>query len=201
MELYIILLGITVVISLMAFKDENLLNKLLLWPYRMAKKPEEYYRIITSGFVHADTGHLAVNMITFYFFGSYLSDKIDATSFLLIYLLGIVAANIPSVIKDRNNPYKRALGASGGVAAIVFAAIYLAPWNLIYLFFVIPIPNIIFALLYLIYSYKMSKKQSNIGHEAHLWGAIFGFVFMMLYVDPSNGQYFWEKLIQIPYFR
>lgn len=201
MQPYIIILAVTIIVSLWAFKDENLLGKLLLWPYRMAKKPEEYYRIITSGFVHADTGHLAVNMITFFFFGQYMSTQIDDTSFWLLYMLGIVIGNLPAVIKDRNRPEKRALGASGGVAALVFAAIYLAPWNMIYLFFALPVPNIVFALLYLIYSYSMIKKQSNIGHEAHLWGAVFGFLFMMLFVDPSNGEYFWKQLKQIPYFR
>lgn len=201
MDTYIIILAITIIVSLMAFKDENLLGKLLLWPYKMAKNPSEYYRIITSGFVHADTPHLAVNMITFYFFGAYLSQVIDTTDFVLLYLLGIVAANLPSVIKDRNNPYKRALGASGGVAAIVFATIYLAPWQMIYLFYIIPIPNIVFAFLYLAYSYAMIKKQSTIGHEAHLWGAIFGFVFMLVYVDPSNGQYFFQKLMDIPFLK
>jgi len=201
MSLTLIIIVLTCIISIMAFSNKALMDKLLLWPARMTSFAEAY-RLLTAGFVHADYMHLGFNMITLYFFGDYLQQAFAVIlgpekavpAFLALYLAGIVVSCIPSWIKKRNNPDYRSLGASGGVAAIIFAMIYLAPWSKIYLFFAIGIPSILFAVLYLIYTAYMAKTgRGYVNHDAHLWGSVFGLVFMV-FIDPSHGQRFVEAL-------
>src|SRR6218665_1318054 len=146
MSVTIMIIIITAAISLMAFNNDRLLNGLLLWPARM-NSPLQYYRLLTAGFVHADYMHLLFNMFTFYFFGEIMEQVIGEERFILLYLSGIVISCIPSFIKKKNHPGYRSLGASGGVAAIIFASIYMAPWNKIYMFFAIGMPSIVFAVL------------------------------------------------------
>lgn len=195
------LIIITVAVSYFAFSNSELLHKLLLWPYKMKRDAKEYYRMLTSGFVHKDMTHLLVNMLTFYFFADVLLTLLgNTTLFLFLYCSAIIVANIPSAVKYKDNYGRLSLGASGGVSAIVFAYIYLYPWELIYLFFIIPIPAILFAIAYVTYSYFMKDKDSSIGHEAHLWGALYGFIFMLV-IDPTHGQAFIEGMKSIPYFK
>ncbi len=131
-------------------------------------------------------------MLVFWSFGSALLQyfsiiwgKSASIIFILLYLSSIVVSSIFSYIKNQNNPYYSAVGASGATSAIVFASIFFNPWNKVYFFGVLPIPGIIFGVLYLIYSYRMSKKGTdNIGHDAHFWGAVFGFCFPIL-LEPS----------------
>jgi membrane associated rhomboid family serine protease len=200
LSLTTIIIIITVLVSYISFSNRELLFKLLLWPYRMKREPVEYYRILTSGFVHNDTTHLIVNMLTFYFFADALLGVVGNVHFLILYCSAIIVANLPSVVKNKDKYESMALGASGGVAAIVFAYIYLSPWNLLYLFFIVPIPAILFAIIYVVYSYKMKDKDSKIGHEAHLWGAVYGFLYMALVIDPVPGRFFMESIKAIPYF-
>lgn len=198
MSVTLIIIIITAVISFAAFQNHNLSDKLLLWPARM-NSPTEYYRFLTAGFVHADTMHLAFNMISFYFFGEMLERAIGYQYFVILYLTGIIVSCIPSYFKKRHNPGYRSLGASGGVAAIIFACIYLDPWNVIYIFFSIPMPSILFAVIYLVYTAYLAKKDAGIvNHDAHLWGSIFGLLFMLV-VDPSHGMYF-IQMLQHPRF-
>jgi len=111
-----------------------------------------------------------------------------------LYFGGILASNIWSLIKNQNNYYYNAVGASGAVSAVLFATIFFDPWGLLYLFAILPIPGILFALGYLIYSYQMSKKQSdNVAHDAHFLGAVFGFVFPIL-LKPDLFQRFVDSL-------
>ncbi len=199
MSFNIIIILITAGISAIAFNNYELKNKLILWPRAMNNNPAEYYRFITSGFIHADWNHLIFNMLTLYFFGrnaEYWFDAIGRPSlYPLMYVAAIIASSLPSYIKHRNNPYYAALGASGGVSAILFCSVYLAPWSTIYVWF-IPIPAIIAGVLYLVYSAYMSKQQSdNIGHDAHFWGAVFGFLFTFVF-DPTHGRIFIEQLVQ-----
>jgi membrane associated rhomboid family serine protease len=183
---------ITVLISIPAMNDERLVNKLILWPKKMTS-PGEYYRLLTSGFIHADWGHLFFNMFTMFFIGTSVEYVFSIIGtpwlYVLLYLSGIIAASIPSFIKHRNNAYYRALGASGGVSAVLFSYVYFAPWEKIYIYF-IKVPSIIFAVIYLGYSAYMSRKGTdNIGHDAHFYGAVYGLIFTFL-VDPSHGQNF-----------
>lgn len=199
MSITILILLITIAISYAAFQNENLMNKLILWPAGM-KSPNEYYRLITSGFIHADWMHLLFNMITLFFFGRFVERVFDAygiASFMfpLMYLSGIVVASLPSFIKNRENRYYRSLGASGGVAAVLFSFVYFAPWETILIWF-IPVPGIVAAVGYLVYSAYMSRKNyDNVNHDAHIWGAVFGLLFTFA-IDPYHGRFFIEALLQ-----
>lgn len=197
MSYSIIFVIITVVVSLAAFNNSNLLNKLILWPAGMDNQ-NEYYRLLSCGFIHADYMHLAFNMLALYMFGqqveAYYNYIGHAHLFPVLYLTGIIASSLPSYAKQKNNSYYRSLGASGGVSAVLFAFVYFAPWQIIYVF-IFPVPGIIAAIAYLVYSAYMSKKGAdNIGHDAHLWGAVFGFLFTLLF-DPTHGRIFFQQLI------
>ncbi len=194
----ITLVLVTVLLSIAAFNDNRLADKLILWPAKM-NQPGEYYRLLTSGFIHADWMHLLFNMFTLFFIGraveqEFLIHGLTPWLYVLMYLAGIVVASIPSFLRKRNNPYYRSLGASGGVAAVLFSLVYFAPWAELYIYF-LPVPNIVFAILYLIYSVYMSKRgNSTINHDAHFWGSIFGFVFTLL-IEPSHGANFLQELL------
>lgn len=192
---------ITVLVTIAAFNNEELLNKLILWP-RYMDKPAEYYRLLTSGFIHADWMHLFFNMFALYIFGKQVETVFMVLGihqmFIVMYVGAIVVSSLPSFLKNRHNSYYRALGASGGVSAIVFAFIYYAPWSVIYIWF-IPVPAILGGIAYLVYSAYMSGKgRDNLGHDAHFWGAVFGFVFTFIY-DPTHGQNFLIQLMN-PHF-
>jgi membrane associated rhomboid family serine protease len=204
MSITIIIIAITVIVSLVAFSNEELLNKLIFYPAQM-NTPGEYYRFITAGLIHADYIHLFFNMYVLYVFGEnveYVFTEFVGKPYLfgVMYFLALIAASLPAFAKHRNNYYYRALGASGAVAAVLFSFVYYAPWATLRIFGVIPVPAIILAVLYLVYSaYADKKGQDNVGHDAHFWGAVFGFVFTFIF-DPSHGQVFLQQLLS-PSFR
>ncbi len=181
------IIGVTAVISYLTFQNRELAAKLQFNAAQIIHK-KEYYRLISHAFIHANWSHLIVNMLVLYFFGrnieaffGYYFGRMANAYFLLLYFGGILASNIWSLIKHQNNYYYNAVGASGAVSAILFASIFFQPWEPLYLFAVVPIPGILFALGYLFYSYQMSKKQNdNVAHDAHFLGAIFGFIFPIL---------------------
>lgn len=189
----ILIIIVTAVISIAGFSSSNLIDKLILWPRRM-DNPAQYYRLISSGFIHADWGHLFFNMFSLYFFGNIVEQQFAmedmGSLYIVFYLSAILVASLPSFIKNRNNYYYRSLGASGGVAAVLFATVYFAPLSKIYLMFVpIGIPSIIFAVLYLVYSAYMSKRGGgNVNHNAHFWGSVYGFLIAFL-LDPTHSQF------------
>jgi membrane associated rhomboid family serine protease len=161
--------------------------------------PNEYYRLLSSGFIHADWMHLIFNMLALFIFGREVENIFAAMDkhwlFLLLYLGGIIAAALPSFIKHRDDGYYRSLGASGGVAAVLFSFVYFAPWNLIYVWF-IPIPAIIGAVAYLAYSAYMSRRgRDSINHDAHFWGAVYGFLLTLIF-DPTHGRIFFEQVVR-----
>ena len=192
---------ITVLITLAGFNDSRLQDKLILWPIRM-RQPGEYYRLLTSGFIHADYMHLIFNMLALLTVGSateFLFPRfLDKTPWLyeLMYLSGIIVASLPSFFRHRNNPVYRSLGASGGVSAVLFSMVYMQPWQHISIYF-IELPNIVFAILYVIYSVVMSRRgKGNVNHDAHLWGAVYGVVFTFI-MDPQHGTRFMENMRNI----
>ena len=190
----IIIIIITCLVSYTALQNYDQLSKLALQPY-MVKHYKQYYRFITSGFVHADIGHLLFNMLTLYFFGRFIEDVFmqlfhNKLMYVIHYVLGIIVANIPSYIKHRNNSNYSSLGASGAISAIVFTAIIVNPWASIYLFFAIKMPAVVYGVLFLgISAYLSRKGGGNINHDAHLWGAIFGIIFPLLF-HPVLGTHF-----------
>ncbi len=178
----IIIIAITCLISYLAFSNEALMDKLIFYPPSITRD-HQWYRFITSGFIHADMMHLGFNMLTLYFFGRNL-EYIYASYFgvsplwyLVLYFSSLIVSQIPSYLKNKNNYYYRSLGASGAVSAIVFSMILLMPWSTLYVF-IIPVPAIIYAVFYLGYSVYMSKKGGDsINHDAHIWGALYGILF------------------------
>ena len=193
----IAIIAITCIISFTAFNSEKIINDLIFWP-PMIKNKNQYYRFITSGFIHADIPHLAFNMITLYFFGRamelFFIAKIGKLGFIFFYLAGIIVSEIPSYIRHHNNYSYRSLGASGAVTAVLFSFILLAPWQTLYVFF-LPLPAIVFALLYVGYTFYMDRRGGdNINHSAHLWGAVWGVVFTIL-MEPSVVPNFLEQLM------
>lgn len=177
------LIAITVVVSWLAFDRPRLLDRLLLWSPAVERQ-RQYDRLLTHGFVHADWSHLLFNMITLYFFGRLiervLGELMGPIGFPLFYLSAIVVAMLPSYLRHRHDPHYRSLGASGGVSAVLFAYILLDPWAWIFVFFV-PMPAIVYAVAYVAYSFYMDRRGGdNINHSAHLSGALYGVLFMVL---------------------
>lgn len=194
---YVILLA-TCVVSFLAFKNEKLINDLILWPPAISRG-KQYYRLVSYGFIHADGMHLLFNMITLYFFGRYVeqfvSGYIGMVGFLAFYLSAIVVSILPTFMKNANNPAYRSLGASGAVSAVLFAFVLLNPWSTI-IIFVIPCPAIIYAVIYIGYSIYMDRQGSdNINHSAHLWGAAYGALFMIA-MEPRVLSNFLSQLAQ-----
>ena len=157
-----------------------------LKPFRVVRE-HTWYELILSGFLHADFGHLFVNMFTLYFFGRIMESVLGPEYFLGLYLSGLVIAGLPSVIKFRNNPNYATLGASGAVGAVLFAFIFLFPLESIYIFLIpIPIPAFIFAVFYLIYSmYESKQARGNVNHEAHIAGALWGILYLIIFVPDT----------------
>ena len=191
---------ITCIVSFIAFSKETVMNRLIFWPPALQRG--QYDRFISHGFIHADGTHLLFNMITLFFFGSVIESfyrqYLYDLGFILFYLGGLIAAIIPSYLTHRNNPRWASLGASGAVSAVLFAYILFEPWKLIFVFF-IPVPAIIFAVLYVAYSIWSRKKgNSNINHSAHLWGAAYG-VIMTIILEPRLIPHFLNKLMQVPF--
>ena len=178
---------VTIIVSVMGFRKEDLFFKFQLNPFRLVHY-NEYHRIITHALLHADWSHLIINMIVLISFGDGLLNhfqlyfgNLASLLFLMLYIFSVIVSSLYSIIKYKDNSSYNAIGASGAVSAIVFANIFFEPWHQIGLFAVIPVPGVVFALFYLGYSYYMAKKSyDNIGHDAHLFGAIFGLIFPVL---------------------
>ncbi|MEN9697796.1 MAG: hypothetical protein RLZ56_1217 [Bacteroidota bacterium] len=179
----------TVIISFLAMNNEELMDKFIFSPYAIAKKPIEWYRSITCGFIHADFMHLAFNMFSFYMFGDYVEQffgmifgPIGKIFYLVLYISALTVCIIPTYLKHHKQFYYRSLGASGAVSAIVFAGIFLQPTLQIGFFFIPPIiPGFIFGPIYLALTVYLSKKGGGrINHSAHLWGALYGIVFLVV---------------------
>ena len=182
------LLVITVALSLFGFANQKVINDFIFYPPAISRD-NEWWRFITNGFIHADLGHLAFNMFSFYMFGDFvekyfivLFNENGKALYLAMYLTALVVCLIPTYIMQRNNKQYRSLGASGAVSAVVFAGVFLDPTIKIGLFIIPPIiPVFIFGPLYLLMTIYMSKRGGdNINHSAHFWGSVWGVGFLII---------------------
>ena len=193
MSVTLILIIITVGISLYAWQNESLMHKWIFQPYAV-QRDNSWYRFVTSGFLHADYMHLFFNMFTLFFFGQAVEQTFEVIFgaqmgillYLLLYIGGIIISDIPTYFKHRNDPPYRALGASGGVASVVFSSILFYPTNDICLYGLLCIPGFILGVLYILYSYYSGRRMGdNINHDAHLYGAVYGFVLSLVLVPRA----------------
>ena len=197
----IILILIISLISYLAFSQPALMAQLEFNAFQIYHR-KQYYRMITHAFVHANWEHLIVNMIVLFSFGTlverYFFQEFGSAGtyyYLFLFFGSVIFSSLLSLFKQKDNFNYNAVGASGAVSAILFTAIFFDPWNPIYFFGILPIPGILFGVLYLYYSYYMStKKMDNIGHDAHYLGAIFGFL-LPVFIRPSLLMVFFEALL------
>lgn len=184
----LILIAATVLASLLAMN-----NPLLQEKYRFSvggiRQRKEYYRLLTSAFLHADFFHLFFNMITLYFCAPVVMDMAGEAFFLLVYFGSVLAGNLLTLYLYQRQGYYAALGASGGVSGVLFAAITVMPYRGVGLMFLpIQVPGFIFGALYFGYSVYMMlnpRPGDQIGHSAHLGGAAFGLACAIFYTPQA----------------
>jgi len=199
-----LIMGITCVVSYLAFNDASLRSKMLFVPAAV-KERGETYRFITHGFIHADFMHLLFNMWALYVFGPWaeigfllmFGKTLGGAAYLIFYLAAIAASSYVTYTRHADNYGYTALGASGAVAAVMWPFIFFQPWAW---FIFPPLPAIILGPAYIAYSHYADKRGTgNIGHNAHLWGAIFGliaFVALAAFMAPYILTDFFQMLQQ-----
>ncbi|RYG10882.1 MAG: rhomboid family intramembrane serine protease [Chitinophagaceae bacterium] len=173
----------TIITSLYAFYDNSVYGKFMLHPYSVSKG-QNVYTLITSGLIHADWMHLFFNMFTFVAFAFTLERLMGSWQFGLLYFLGLVLSDIPTVFKHKDNFHYNSLGASGAISAVLFSYILFNPMSKIFIMFIpIGIPAVVFGILYLIYcAYASRNSRDHINHDAHFFGALTGLIFTIIFV-------------------
>jgi membrane associated rhomboid family serine protease len=187
-----ILIAVTVAASFYAWKNTNLFGTLMMNPYRIYRE-KQYYRFVTSGFIHKDHMHLLLNMLSLYFFGPAIEQifknefgAIGGIYFVIFYILAIIVSDLRTFQKHKNNPGYNSLGASGAVSAVIFAFIIFRPLDKIYIWGVLGTRGFIMGALFIALSYYQGKKaKDNINHDAHLYGALFGLIFCVIVFPHS----------------
>ena len=198
----LIILAITVAVSILCFSRQEAFDKLKFSAYRVWHR-RQWYQMLSYGLVHGGWGHLLFNMITLYCFGriveQYFTAAFGGTSgpvfYIVLYVTALAVSSIGDLIKFRDDPSYSAVGASGAVSAILFAAILFEPKMGIYIYLIpVPVPAYIFAPIYLVYCIVMARKNmDNIGHSAHFWGAVYGLVYPLL-LRPDIFTHFLNQL-------
>lgn len=202
----LIIIIFTALISWQGFNNYQVIDRLKHHPVREVGA-KEYYRLLTSGFVHADWMHLMVNMFVLYSFGEYIENYVISIFgnvqgriiFLVMYMLNIIIANLPTTMRHQNNPSFSSIGASGAVSGMVFIFILLQPWAILNLFFIIPVPAIIAGIIYLIYSsWEARKERGRIDHSAHFAGALAGMLMIILLNREIINDFFTKLIADFP---
>ncbi|MGZ3823236.1 MAG: rhomboid family intramembrane serine protease [Mucilaginibacter sp.] len=186
--------AITLIVTVIAFYNEDVFDRLILQPYNVSRG-KSVYTLITSGLIHADIMHLLFNGMTFYFFAFQLEAILGHWQFGLLYIASLILSDLPSVVKHKNDLWYRSLGASGAISAVVFSAILFNPLGKMGILFIpVQIPAVLFGILYLIYcSYASKKGQGNINHDAHLFGALSGIMITVILI-PQVVPYFFNTV-------
>lgn len=175
----IIIIGINILISFKGFNDDSFFQK---YKFNIGDlKRGAKYQVFTSGFLHVDTTHLFVNMLTLYFFANVVIFGIGSTGFIIVYLVSLILGNLLSWFFHKEELHYSAVGASGAVMGVLYSAILLRPDMMLGLFFIIPIPAYVFGIGYLLYTiYGMKRRLGNIGHDAHFGGAVGGYILTLI---------------------
>jgi membrane associated rhomboid family serine protease len=187
LSITIILLILTVLVSIGGFSNQKVIDDLIFYPPAVSQRGQ-WYRFFSSGLIHADYGHLIFNMLALYLFGRAVEDAFaelfgDAGRYIYLgmYVSALLVSLLPTYFRNKESYHYRSLGASGAVSAVIFAGLMLSPGTEVYLFFIpIPIPGFIFAPLYLLISFYLDRRgRDNINHSAHIWGSVYGLVFVI----------------------
>ena len=176
----IVIIASNVIMSFKGFDDRLFFEK---YKFNVGSiRRGEQIRMISSGFLHADTTHLLMNMVTLYFFAGTVINQLGNFNFVIIYIAGLIFGNLLSLYFHKDEYWYSAIGASGAVTGILYAAILLEPSMSLYMFFIpIPIPGYVFGIGYLLYSiYGIKNRVGNIGHDAHFGGAVGGYALTLL---------------------
>lgn len=206
MSANLLLIILTCLVSYYGFSNRNFFEKLKHYPYQ-EQQDKSFSRLLSAGFLHGSWLHLLVNMFVLYMFGDYVERLLvqlygpafGRAIYILLYIAVIILANIPTYLKQRNNPGFASIGASGAVSGIIFIFILLNPWEKIYLYGVIGIYSIVAGILYLIYSSWASRnKRDNIDHDAHFYGAVFGLI-IMIALEPRLLKVFIQEISHVPF--
>jgi len=180
----IAIIAVTILFSLKGLNDVAFFRK---FEFHIGSiRTGDHIRIISSGFLHADMGHLFFNMFTLYMFAPVVINYFGSASFFLIYMASLVFGSLLTLLMHKNDYNYRAIGASGAVMGVLYSAILIDPNMNLYMFFIpIPIPAYLLGIGYLLYSiYGMKAKNDNIGHTAHFGGAVGGYLITLL-KEPS----------------
>lgn len=179
------LLVVNVIASLIAFRNEAFMQQNILWVGPMRER-SEWYRGISSGFLHVNGPHLLLNMYGLWLFGPICEYVLGGVGFAIVYFASLAGGSVWAYIHNRNSPDYRAAGASGALSGIVLAFCLFEPFAILLAFFVIPMWGIVFGVLYVAISYAFSMRENRIiGHEAHLGGAVAGVIATLL-VRPET---------------
>jgi membrane associated rhomboid family serine protease len=187
MVITLTLIALNVVVSLAAlYGDRRIFDVGLLRPYRTIRK-QTWYEVITSGFLHAGLSHLIVNMFVLFFFGIVIEQTLGGAHYLALYFSGLVFSSLPSLIQYKDDPNYATVGASGAVESVLFSYIFIFPTEKIILILLpIPISAWIFGIAFLAYSiYEGKRGVGNVNHGAHIAGAVWGILYLILFVPNS----------------
>jgi len=194
----LVLLIINTVVSLVALTSRpELIDRFAFKPVRILQE-KEYYRLFTAGIVHVDGVHLLFNMVTLYFFGPWLEGVLGPVRFLILYIGSDLTAQALSLVVHQRNPQYAAVGASGAISGVLFGFCLYEPFRMLYLFFAVPIPALVFAIGFVALSvYAMQNRgpeqAGGLAHEAHLGGALGGLA-LTIFMDPTSVATFISQL-------
>lgn len=200
MTITLYILIATCILSFICFTNDELRNRFIFSPY-IIREQKQWYRFISSGFIHADWMHLVINMFVLYMFGGVVENYFNTVfeergpfNYVLMYFGGMAVSTIRTYHKHKFDTGYRALGASGAVSAVVFSYIVFNPLENLCLYGILCMPGIIFGAAYLVYCYYAGKRGLGlVNHDAHMWGALFGFFFTIL-LKPYLAIYFLKQL-------
>jgi membrane associated rhomboid family serine protease len=191
----LVILVVTIIASVIGLSSPRLIERTVLRPYLVARGTG-YAGLLTSGFVHANVGHMVFNLITFYSFGFRLEGVIGSIKLVVLYFSALLISGIGTCVKHRNDPAYASLGASGAILGVLFASIlYFPRQSLFILPFPVPIPAPLFAVGYLAFSWYSSRtNRGQINHDAHIFGALTGMAFVLI-TDPTTFTYVVRSLL------